>query len=148
MKRVELSVDINAKASDIWQVLTTPARFTDWIKGIQSVELLTEGDYGVGTRFRILAGAGAGSVQWTVEITGLQTERSIDFRFTGDVEGIGGWRIQPLADDVAYRVTSFDEFVPAGGWLLKLLSRLLPDKAARSSRRESLLELKAILEDE
>jgi uncharacterized membrane protein len=147
MKRVELSVDIDAPAGDIWTVLTNPAGFPDWISGMQSVEILTEGDYGVGTRYQVIAGTGKRTIEWTVEITGLDPERSIDFSYTGDVEGSGGWLIEPREVSGGYWVTSFDEFAPPGGWLVKLLSKLWLDNAGRAARRKSLERLKEILEE-
>jgi uncharacterized protein YndB with AHSA1/START domain len=148
VKRVELSIDIEAPASDIWAVLTNPAGFSDWITGMQAAEVLTEGDYGVGTRYRATAGKGKKTVEWTVEITAVDPERRIDFTYTGDAEGNGGWLIEPLEEGSGYRVTSFDEFAPPGNWLIKLLSKLWLDNAARSSRRESLECLQEMLEPE
>lgn len=148
MKRVELSIDIDAPASEIWAVLINPAGFPDWIKGMQSVQVLTEGDYGVGTRYHARAGTGKRTVEWTVEITAVEPERRIDFSYTGDAEGNGGWLIEPLEEESGYWVTSFDEFAPPGNWLIKLLSKLWLDNAARSSRRESLERLKEMLEAE
>lgn len=146
MKRVELAIEIAAPARDIWAVLTNPAGFPDWIKGIQSVQVLTGSDYGVGTRYHVTAGTGTRSVEWTVEITALEPEQRIDFTYSGDVEGMGGWLIEPQKVGEGYRVTSVDEFAPPGGWLIKLLSRLWLDNAARASRRESLQRLKEIVE--
>ena len=148
MKRVELAIDIHAPASQIWDVLSDPESFPDWIKGIQSVRLLTEGDYAVGTRYHVSAGSESRSVEWTVEITGLVPNERIEFSYSGDVEGTGGWLIEPLDDAQGYWVTSFDEFAPPGGWLVKLLSRFLVDNAARAARRESLEQLKALIESE
>jgi len=42
MKRVELAIDIYAPATRIWEVLTNPEGFPDWINGIQTV-LITLG---------------------------------------------------------------------------------------------------------
>lgn len=148
MKRVELAVDIDASALDIWTILTNPAGFPEWIKGIQSAQVLTGGEYGVGTRYHVTAGTGNRSVEWTVEITALQPEHSIDFTYSGDVEGTGGWLIEPIEGGESYRVTSFDEFAPPGGWLIKLLSKFWLDNAARASRRESLKRLKEIVENQ
>ena len=145
MKRVELTIDIDAPAGDIWAVLADPTGFPDWIKGMQSVEVLTKGKYGVGTRYRVTAGTGKNSVEWTVEITALEPERRIDFSYTGDVEGSGGWIIEPRPEG-GLRVVSFDEFAPPGSWLIKLLSKFWFDKAARSSRWQSLERLKEMLE--
>lgn len=146
MKRVELAVDIDVSARDIWPVLTDPAGFPDWIKGIQSAQVLTGGEYGVGTRYHVTAGTGTRSVEWTVEITALDPEHRIDFKYSGDVEGKGGWLIEPQEDGEGCRVTSFDEFAPPGGWLIKLLSRFWLDNASRASRRESLERLKELVE--
>jgi hypothetical protein len=221
MKRVELAIDVDAPASDIWAVLTDLRRYPEWIRSLNSVDVLTEGDYGVGTRYRLTAGAGDRTVQWQVEITGLEQEKRIDYVYTGDVEGNGGWRIgkECLAvtkqgitssyfiigiilavivswrilgyegpvptilavfvgalvgglvgyligrwsewransrDDLpvdeanqdldGYWVTSYDEFAPPGNQLVKLLSNLLPDNAARSARMDSLERLKEIVE--
>lgn len=148
MRRVELAVDIDASARDIWTVLTDPAGFPDWIKGIQSAQVLAQGEYGVGTRYHVTAGTGNRSVEWTVEIIALEPERRIDFTYSGDVEGRGGWLIESREDGEGYRVTSFDEFAPPGGWLIKLLSKVWLDNAARASRRESLQRLKEIVEGE
>jgi len=146
MKRVELAVDIEASARDIWTALTDPVGCPKWIKGIQSVQVLTGGEYGVGTRYHVTAGTGNRDVEWTVEITALEPERRIDFTYSGDVEGRGGWVIEPQEHGEGYRVTSFDEFAPPGGWLIKLLSKFWLDNAARASRRESLERLKEIVE--
>jgi len=146
MKRVELSVDIEASADRIWAVLTTPTEFPKWIKGMRSVELLTEGGYGVGTRYTVTAGRENQTVEWTVEIDALDPQRRIDYTYTGDVEGSGGWSLTPLEQGKGYRVTSFDEFAPPGGWLIKLLSKLWLDNANRAARRESLEQLKDMLE--
>ena len=151
MKHVELGIDIAAPSTDIWVLLTDPGRFPEWIKGIKDVQILSKGAYGIGTRYLVTAGGGKRTVKWTVEIAGLLPQRRIDFSYTGDVEGRGGWLIEALdldGGDSYYRVTSFDEFAPPGRWLVKLLSRLWLDNAARSSRRESLQRLKEILEDE
>jgi uncharacterized membrane protein len=148
MKRVELAIDIYAPASDIWAVLTDPAGFPDWITGMETVEISTEGDYGVGTRYRVVAGAGGRTVEWTVEIKGLEPERRIDFAYTGDVEGNGGWEIEPIEGEDGYWVTSFDEFAPPGNWLVKFLSKFWIDNAARAARRESLERLKELVEEE
>jgi uncharacterized membrane protein len=146
MKRVELAIDVYAPVAGIWAVLTDPAGFPEWITGIQSVELLTEGDYGVGTRYHVTAGSGNNAIEWTVEITGIELEQYINFSYSGDVEGTGGWLIEPREDDEGYWVTSFDEFAPPGNWLVKLLSRFWLDNAARAARRESLECLKERVE--
>jgi uncharacterized membrane protein len=146
MKRVQLTIDIAAPVEEIWSVLTDPSSFPDWITGIQTVELLSEGEYGVGTRYRVVAGRTDRTVEWTVEITALEPEKMIEFDYTGDVEGRGGWNIEPRTDEDGFSITSFDEFAPPGNWLIKLLSRLWLDNAARSARRESLEQLKAYVE--
>ena len=156
MKRVELSVDIVAPAGKIWTALTTPVEFPKWIKGMLSVELLTEpvlpkgsvGDYGVGTRYQVTAGRENQTVEWTVEVNSLDPQRRIEYTYTGDVEGSGGWSLAPLEEGEGYRVTSFDEFAPPGSWLIKLLSKLWLDNANRAARRESLEQLKEMLERE
>jgi uncharacterized membrane protein len=148
MKRVELAIDIYAPIPRIWAVLTDPEGFPRWIAGIQSVDMLTTGDYAVGTRYHVKAGTEASSIEWTVEITGLENEVRIDFAYSGDVEGTGGWLIEPREDDDGFWVTSFDEFEPPGGWLVKLLSRFWMDNAARAARRESLEQLKDMIETE
>ena len=148
MKRVELSIDIDAYPEDIWEVLTDPARFPEWIKGMQQVEMLTTGEYGVGTRYRATAGTGERTVQWEVEITAVEPPTRIEFAYTGDVEGRGGWQIEVLPDDEGCRVTSWDEFAPPGGWLIKLLSKLWLDNANRAARWESLQQLKERIESQ
>jgi uncharacterized membrane protein len=148
MKRVELAIDIVASAQRIWSILTDPPGFPDWITGVQSVEILTEEPYDVGTRYHVVAGRDDRVVEWTVEITDLEPARRIEFEYSGDVEGRGGWEIEPREDDPGYWVTSFDEFAPPGGWLIKLLSKLWLDNAARASRRESLERLKELAEAE
>jgi uncharacterized membrane protein len=110
------------------------------------VEILAGSDYGIGTRYHVTAGTGNRTVEWTVEITALETEHCIDFTYSGDVDGKGGWLIEPREDGEGCRVSSFDEFAPPGGWLIKLLSRFWLDNAARASRRESLERLKDIVE--
>lgn len=147
MTRVELSIDIDGAAEDIWAVITDPARFPNWIKGMQAVEVLTEGEYGVGTRFRSTAGTGERTVEWTTEVVAVEPEKSIDFTYTGVVDGEGGWLIEELPEDEGCRVTSFDEFSPPGGFLVKLMSKMLPDNASRAARMESLERLKETVED-
>jgi uncharacterized membrane protein len=149
MTRVELAIDIYAPVGDIWAVLTAPSCFPDWIKGIQTVELLTEGGFEVGTRYHVTAGTGDRTVEWTVAVTGLEVQQRIDYTYTGDVEGAGGWLIEPRETDAGYDgywVISFDEFSPPGNWLVKFLSNFWPDNAARAARTESLERLKDLVE--
>jgi uncharacterized membrane protein len=148
MKRVELSIEIDADPADVWQVLTNPAGFPDWIRGMQSVEVLTQGEYGVGTRYCAVAGTGKHTLQWTVEITAVEPEKSIAFTYTGDVEGRGGWQIEVLDEADVCRVTSWDEFAPPGGWLVKLLSKFWLDNANRAARWQSLQRLKEWVESQ
>jgi uncharacterized membrane protein len=146
MKRVELDVEIDAPIDRIWGILTDPEGFPRWITGMQTVELLTEDDYGVGTQYHVTAGRSNRTVEWTVEITDLEIPHRIEYNYGGDVEGKGGWLIAPAETTNVFRVTSFDEFSPPGGWLVRLLSRFWLDNAARAARRESLERLKEILE--
>jgi len=115
---------------------------------MQSVEMLTTSEYGVGTRYHASAGTEKHAVEWTVEITAVEPERRIEFVYTGDVEGRGGWAIQALDDGEGCRVTSWDEFAPPGGWLVKLMSRLWLDNANRAARVESLERLKEQVESQ
>jgi uncharacterized membrane protein len=105
----------------------------------------------VGTRFHVTAGTGDRAVEWTIEITALALEERVDFSYSGDVEGTGGWLIEPRETDEGadgFWVTTFDEFAPPGNWLVKFLSNLWPDNAARSARTESLERLKELIEAE
>ncbi len=146
IKRVEVGVYIEAPVSRIWAALTDPESFPDWIQSMQRVEMLTPGEYGVGTKYRPIAGTGQRTVDWTVEVIGIEPERLVQFRYSGFVEGTGGWRIEPI--EGGFYVTSFDEFESGGGLRDKIINRFVMDSAARAAREESLRQLKELLEEQ
>lgn len=50
--KLALTRDISAPVADVWHVLTDISSAADTLTGVSAVEMLTEGPYAVGTRWR------------------------------------------------------------------------------------------------
>ena len=67
---LEVSRTINAPAEDVWAVLTDLANAEQVLSGVTKIELLSDGPYGVGTRWREtrkMMGKEATEEMWVVE---------------------------------------------------------------------------------
>ncbi|MGI9585020.1 MAG: SRPBCC family protein [Acidimicrobiia bacterium] len=76
MTSLEVHKTVNAPASTVWETITNLESSPDIIGGIESVEILTDGPFSVGTRWRETRTMFGKSSTEEMEVTGVDAGRS------------------------------------------------------------------------
>ena len=94
---------LEARRSDVWDVLHDPERWPQWWPGVERVERLEPGDAdGVGSVFRNRwRSALPYTVEFTARTTRLEAPHLIEVEATGELAGEGRWRLFEGAGVVA-----------------------------------------------
>lgn len=114
-----------AETSRVWEVLANYAAWPTWWRGIQSVDVLRRGDErGIGT---ILRQRWRSRVPYTllfdIEMLQIESERLLDGRASGDLEGACTWTLVPVEGGTELH---FDVEVRPGRWWMNLPLPFLP----------------------
>jgi hypothetical protein len=108
-----------AETERVWEVLANYAKWSTWWRGIQSVEVLRDGDEsGAGT---ILRQQWRSRVPYTLvfdlEMLRIEGGKLLDGRASGDLEGTCRWTLFPVDGGTELR---FDVDVRTGRWWMNL----------------------------
>jgi hypothetical protein len=108
-----------AATERVWEVLANYAAWSTWWRGIQSVEVLRQGDEsGVGT---ILRQHWRSRVPYTLtfdlEMLRIESGKLLDGRASGDLEGACRWTLTPVDGGTELH---FDVDVRTGRWWMNL----------------------------
>ena len=133
--RREDSILLQADAGKVFGVLADVHAYKQWWPRAIRFHLDEPAPVTVGTRMRIV---NEGVVRWVAEITAIETDRRIAFRYVpGAWEGTAGWTLTPEAGGV--RVSYVIDIVPVPLWL-RTLGRFLDLGAMHSKRMQGVLE--------
>ena len=145
--RVGARIDVSAPPDVVWDLVSDPARYLEFMSGITRWEVIGDQREGLGTRIRMLMLVGAAEVGGMVEI--VEWQKPGDFAWTS-VTGIdqrGRWRLRSRPGNrtrdelrLAYGVAGAG---PAG-WLAERIAA--PTVGAHL--RRSLQGLKRMVEHE
>ncbi len=86
---------VDAPIERVWDVLNDSARYPEWWKGVEAVELLRDGNAdGIGQTSRFSwRSVLPYTLRFDVEITRARGPHLIEGRATGELEGRGVWRL-------------------------------------------------------
>lgn len=133
------SIDIDAPAERVWEVLSAIQRWPEWTASMTKVEPLSDGPLAVGSRARVRQPR-LPPVVWTV--TDLSPGRSFSWESrTPGAVSTAVHEIEPTADGAASRVTlGVEQDGPLGrlvGRLLGGLTRKYVDMEAAGLKRRA-----------
>ena len=114
MTHLELSVDIQASAVEVWNGITNWPAQSDWMMGTRVSSLDGDG-HAVGARLEAFTGVGKVGFLDTMEITTWQPPVRCDVLHTGAVvRGTGTFVVEPIHDSASRFIWSEDLDIPLG----------------------------------
>jgi carbon monoxide dehydrogenase subunit G len=141
--KIEVETEIAAPAAVVYATVSDLARWQDFMRGIERLELLTEGPVGVGTKFRetrTMFGRSA-----TEEMTVARLEPPRRFDLTAESHGtryLAVHEVVPAADGARLRLVFEGTAVTLSAKLGMLLG-LLFKGAVRKQLQSDLADIKA-----
>lgn len=95
--RLEVSVDVVAAPTAVWQVLTHWERQSEWMLDAKSVEVLTPEREGVGVTIRCPTNLLGVTVEDVMRVTGWEDERRLEVTHLGRIiTGSGAFELVPV----------------------------------------------------
>lgn len=118
---VELTID-EAPAA-IARIMFDTDNDPQWIGGAQSVERLTPGPIGIGSRVRRRGKVHGCSFSWVTEVTGLEPDRRLDMAFVeGPMKGGVSYLIEPAPEGARVAIRNHGTTripLPGMAWMVR-----------------------------
>jgi Polyketide cyclase / dehydrase and lipid transport len=124
MARITVSIDIDATADRVWQVVEPVERHVDWMHDAVAIRFVTDQTRGVGTAFFCDTKVGPIRLVDKMEITDWRPRVAMGVRHTGIVTGNGVFTLTPIDLERRTRFTWSEELWfpwwlggPLGAWV-------------------------------
>ena len=145
--RIEQAVVVEAPREEVWEYVTDPGCYLQFMEGLTRWEVAGEQDRGLGARYRILIRVGSADVGGLVEV--VEWNPAAGDMAWSSVTGVdqrGRWRVRELGPGRT-RVTFRFAYGVAGGGITGLVAERVAALPLRRRFRHSLQNLKRALED-
>lgn len=147
--RINSSVIVRAPRSLVWEQISDPTAYLDFMSGITRWELEddAEGPLELGSRIRMLIRVGAAEVGGLIEIVECTSCRDMAWSSVTGVDQRGRWRLREAGPDIT-RVELRYSYGVAGAGIGGVLAERVGAPIIRRHLRSSVLELKKVVERE
>jgi hypothetical protein len=98
MSHIQVSIDINASVSRVWEVVEPVERHIDWMADAVAIRFQTEQTRGVGTKFFCDTKVGPIKLIDVMTITAWEPNAVMGVTHTGVVTGTGEFTLTALTD--------------------------------------------------
>jgi hypothetical protein len=98
MSHIQVSIDINASVSRVWEVVEPVERHIDWMADAVAIRFQTEQTRGVGTKFFCDTKVGPIKLVDVMTITAWEPNAVMGVTHTGVVTGTGEFTLTALTD--------------------------------------------------
>src|SRR5437763_13366037 len=145
--RIEQSVTVDAPRHLVWEYVTEPANYCQFIIGLTRWDIAGDKHRGLGARYRMLIRVGAADVGGLIEIVEWMPEGDMAWSSVTGIDQRGRWRLRELGDGRT-RVTFRFPYGVAGGGITGLIAERVAAPSLSRRFRQSLLNLKRAVERE
>ena len=144
--KVEDGIDLPAAPEEVFELLLDVERLGDWVTAHRSISEPPQAPLAEGSTFRqkLRVGGVPFEVRW--EVTRLERPRIVEWRGEGPGGSDALVRYSLAGDDSGTHFDYLNEFRLPGGRLTEFAGRAIGEKQARSEARQSLENLKGLLE--
>jgi uncharacterized membrane protein len=98
--RIERTCTIDAPRSEVWEYVTDPANYVEFMDGLTRWEVEGKPDRGLGARYRVLIRIGSADVGGLVEVVEWNPGRGdMAWSSVTGVDQRGRWRVRELSPD-------------------------------------------------
>ncbi len=157
--RINSSVIVRAPRSEVWEQITDPARYPEFMSGITRWELQAPGAapvgdlaapdarIGLGSRIRMLIRVGSAELGGLIEIVECKERGDMAWSSVTGIDQRGRWRLREAGPDLT-RVELRYSYGVAGAGIGGLLAERVGAPILRTHLRSSLHALKKLTESE
>lgn len=104
--RIERSIKVNAPRSAVWEYVTDPGNYLEFMEGLTRWDVEGKPARGLGARYRILIRVGSADVGGLVEVVEWSPEGDMAWSSVTGVDQRGRWRLREASDgrtDISFR---------------------------------------------
>ena len=144
--RIDRSVTIDAPRSRVWDYVTDPENYTEFMEGLTRWDVEGEPARGLGARYRVLIRVGSADVGGLIEVVEWSPEGDMAWSSVTGVDQRGRWRLREDSQGCT-RVSFRFAYGVAGSGITGLLAERVASIPLGRRFRRSLENVKAALED-
>ena len=96
--RIDRSVTIDAPRSRVWDYVTDPANYLEFMEGLTRWEVEGKPAKGLGARYRVLIRVGSADVGGLIEVVEWNPEGDMAWSSVTGVDQRGRWRLRETSD--------------------------------------------------
>lgn len=143
--RIEESVTIDAPRPLVWDYVTDPANYLEFMQGLTRWEIAGGVERGLGARYRILLHVGSSDVGGLIEVVEWVPDSDMAWSSVTGVDQRGRWRLRDTSDGRT-RVQFRFAYGVAGGGIGALVAERVAGLWLREDFKASLRNVKAACE--
>ena len=143
--RVVAEVEIGAPPAAVWQFVSDPARYLEFMAGMTRWEVVSEQARGLGARYRMLLLVGSAEIGGLVEVVEWEHERDIAWHSVTGLDQRGRWRLRERGEGSTH-VELRLQYGIAGAGLSGWVAERVGAGQVRGHLRRSVVELKRQVE--
>lgn len=144
MTTINKSIDIDAGAERVFELLIDPKRFPEYVPGLVSVEDIQQTDQHLGDSFRVTYAVLGLHLTMTFTVTAYEQPTTLTTRFEGGMKGTWTWMLAPQGEGI--HMTTAIEYEMAGGILGKAINAVLIERMNEKNTEQLLENLKRVSE--
>ncbi len=143
--RIEQSIRIRAPRPVVWDYVTDPANYLEFMDGLTRWEVAGARERGLGARYRILLHVGSADVGGLIEVVEWHPEGDMAWSSVTGIDQRGRWRLRDTSDG-GTRLEFRFAYGVAGGGIWGLVSERVGALWLRNNFKTSLQNVKRALE--
>ena len=144
MATINKSIDIDAPAERVFEMLTDPKRLPEYAPGLISVENIRQTEQHIGDSFRATYSVLGLHFSMTFTATEYEEPTKLTTRFEGGMKGTWTWLLEPRGKST--HLTTKMEYEMAGGALGKAMNAMLVERMNEKNAEQLLENLKLVSE--
>jgi uncharacterized membrane protein len=144
--RIERTCTIDAPRSEVWEYVTDPANYVEFMDGLTRWDVEGKPDRGLGARYRVLWHVGSADVGGRIEIVEWSPASDLAWSSVTGIDQRGRWLLRERSDGRTKLTFRFAYGVAGGGLTAMVAERVASIPLNRSFKR-SLQNVKARLEN-
>ena len=144
MATIHKSIDIDAPAERVFEILSDPKRLAEYAPGVISVENIRQTEQHLGDSFRATYAVLGLHFLMTFTATEYEQPTKLTTRFEGGMKGTWTWLLEPRGTSI--HMTTAMEYEMAGGVLGKAMNAVLVERMNEKNAERLLENLKLVSE--
>ena len=144
MATIHKSIDIDAPAERVFEMLSDPRRLPEYAPGLISVEDIRQTEQHIGDSFRATYSVLGMHILMTFTATEYEQPTKLTTRFEGGMKGTWTWNLSPQGEST--HLTTAMEYEMAGGIPGKAMNAVLVERMNEKNAERMLENLKLVSE--